>query len=77
MTDIITTRRDFIKNSIVAGTTIAISGTVSTGIASTTDARAFIQRVDQPLNQVNMFDYPDCIETAWAGQFGKTGELRL
>lgn len=81
MTDNTTTRRDFIKTSIVtgivAGSAIPISCTTSSVIAFAADYRDQKQQVDLPLNQANIFDHSDILETAWIGNFINTGELKL
>ncbi|GAA6211204.1 hypothetical protein NBRC116602_09440 [Hyphomicrobiales bacterium 4NK60-0047b] len=81
MTSIKTTRRDFIKNSVitsaVTGSMIAVSSKALAIMPSNIAQSVSKNRVNPVLNQANMFDLPEAYAMAWTQTAENDSRLSL
>jgi|GEM_PF-5635912 len=81
MTNIKTTRRAFIKNSVitgaVTGSMLTTSGRAMAKMSSAQELGVSTNRVVPILNQANMFDLPEAYAMTWEPSVEKEGRLSL
>ncbi len=76
-----TTRREFMKNSIVTGLTtgyvMSMSKNVFAGELTPSHLKKLKKRDGQVLNQANMFDLPEAYSLVWGRTVHEDGRVSL